>query len=1811
VNQSVSSVSREPIAIIGIGCRFPGASDPQAFWHLMYHGIDAIREVPADRYNIDAFYDPHPATPGKVMSRYGGFLEQVDQFDAEFFGVSPRKAAKTDPQHRLLMEVAWEAMEDAGLVPATMTEQEKLDIACFIGIMTSDYWDRQFRNVANLDLYAAIGSNRSGAAGHLSFSLDLKGTSFAIDAACSSSLVAVDQAVHTLRSGACTTALAGGVNIILNPDHTISFSQSRVMAADGHCKTFDAAADGYVRSEGAGIVVLKLLSRAQADGDRIYAVIRGSASSNDGRSDSFMTPNIKGQQAGLRKACLNAGVDPHSIDYVEAHGPGTQAGDPVEITALGNVLCQHRSEANPLLVGSVKTNIGHMESSAGVAGLIKAVLCLRHRVIPPNLHFHQPSPAIRWQDYALKIPTELTPWPSSSTPRRAVVCSYGITGTNTYVIVEEAPPLPAPQKQEPLPSTILLPLSARTPKALNDLARRYIEHLEKEEYVGQPLYDVCYTASTRRTHHEYRLAVVSSSKQDACEQLKAYLQGKTGLRLASGHIADNRARKMAWVFPGQGSQWLGMGRDLLEQESVFRTTIEHCDQLIRHYVGWSLIEQLQADEEQSRLHEINVVQPTLFAIEVALAALWRSWGIVPDAVIGHSMGEIAAAYVAGVLSLHDATWIICKRSELLLRTSGKGAMASVELTLEQATMLVSDYPGCVSVAVSNSPNSTVLSGDPDALTEILAVLEQQGIFGRLVKVDVASHSPQMDPLRDELLRLLECVKPHQNVIPIYSTVNGNIVNGSDCTAQYWANNLRQPVLFLATTQRLLEDGFTTFMEISPHPILVGALRQTIETSQQSGLILASMQRNEAGQATMLAALGQLYVQGYQCNWAALYLVKGQPVSLPAYPWQRQRYWDDKIDAPHASTRAVLQANGALIHPMLGSGTPAALHPPKTTLWTTTIAPSSFPFLDDHRIHGVSVLPGAAYIELALAAATEVFGAHHFEIEELQLQKALFFSKDLAPTLQVILMPEDGVMTLRFFSAQLGQQSQDASWVQHASARIRYLAEPLAQQGGQLPSSDQLQSQWTLAMEAPEYYADLRTHGTQYGPLFQGVTHVWRRPSEVLARISVPEAIQDDMAGYQIHPALMDAFLQGITPFLPRETCVPVAVKRIRFYRRPQPGHLLWTHARIQPHDHSDQGFLEGNVSLLDTQGHLLIEVQGLLVQSLESCTTHDFLRQRLHQLLYAIEWEQQDRRTAAEHEKLRKHWLIFSDRDGLGVQLAAHLRAKGAHCTLVIPSTVYQCISEQQYELSPTDPEQFHQIVKAWSAQYDEQTAGIVYLWGQQSASPVNEQSTLHMVYTDLEMTCIGLLYLLQALTAVKRATAPRLWLVTSGVHAIEGSDRTTGLSQAPLWGLGRVIVYEYQHLRCCLIDLDTMQAERRVDMLFNEIWSDDDADEVALRGERRYVARLTRRTLPDEWEQAEALFRVDGTYLVTGGLSGIGLRTAQWMVDQGARHLVLMGRRGATEEAQAPLQAMRARGAAVRVMQVDVAQELQLASALAQIRHEMPPLRGVFHSAVVLDDSILDRMTRERFLGVMPPKVDGPWNLHRLTLEDPLDYFVLFSSTASMIGSPGQGNYAAASVFMDTLAHYRRQQGYPALAINWGRWGEVGQATKEKRGERLDSRGSASMKPQEALAVLASLLRQSPPQVGVMSFNLRKWSQFYPNLIKSSLFTRLVEEAEVQEESEVSRLHVTRDQLCKLDGEQRQQVVAQYLSDQVARVLGHASLTLDAQQRINRLGIDSLMSVELKSRIASDLNVMIPTVTFLKGVTFEELIAQVLAQLV
>jgi acyl transferase domain-containing protein len=1818
----------EPIAIIGVGCRFPGANDPAAFWQLLRDGVDAISEVPADRFDQRAFYDPDPTTPGKMNTRWGGFLGQVDQFDANFFGISPREALRMDPQQRLLLEVTWEALQDAGQVPERLAGTQT---GVFIGIATNDYGRLQWNDLDRIDAYAGTGNAMSIAANRISYLFDFRGPSIALDTACSSSLVAVHLACRSLRAGESTLALAGGANLILSPAIAINFTKAGAMAPDGRCKAFDARANGYVRSEGAGVVVLKPLSKALADGDPIYAVIRGSAVNQDGRSNGLMAPNPRAQEAVLREAYRQAGVSPGKVQYVEAHGTGTFLGDPIEAQALGAVLGVERPPGRPCALGAVKTNIGHLEAAAGIAGLIKVALALRHREIPPSLHFETPNPLIPFDELPLRVQTALTPWPTESGPALAGVSAFGFGGTNAHVVLEEAPPaITGMADAERKIGIHLLPLSARTPEALQSLARAYQDYLVTPE-AASSLPDVCYTASVRLAHHDHRLAVTGNSPAQLTESLDAFLRGEARPGLSSGRNLSSRRRKLVFVFPGQGSQWFGMGRRLLEQEAVFREVIERCDQAMRPYGDWSLLAELTAtDAAQSRLNEVDIIQPALFAMQVALAALWRSWGIEPQAVVGHSLGEVAAAYIAGALSFEDAIRVVCHRSRLFKRTIGQGAMAAVDLSIEEARRVLVGFEDRVSIAASNGPTSTVLSGDPTALAAILDQLQNRDIFCRMVKVDFASHSPQMEPLRADLLQALAGLQARAESVPIYSTVTGQVSHGLEFDAPYWARNMREPVLFSTAVQRLVEDGHDIFLEISPHPILLSAMQQGFHHFGQEAAVLPSLRHEEDERTVLLGSLGALYTLGYPVDWNLIYPTGGRCVHLPSYPWQRERCWFEPSAEDTYAHREHVSRSGAGNHPLLGRHFTSP-HPAGTHFWETTLDRKFLPYLDDHCIQGVAVLPASAYMEMALAAAVEVFSAQSVVLKDIEFRKALFLPEGEIRTIQVILSQgADGAASFYIYSCAGVVAHSGKSWMLHATGKA------CLQQDDSIITPDaeqetltEIRTRCAEAISGQDYYRGLQESGIHYGPFFQSIAQLWRSNGEILADVQVPDGPEADFSGWQIHPAVLDAGLQVFGAAVAAEATesgrqgiyLPTRIDQFRMHGRP--GRHLWSHSRVL---HRDVDATTGDVQLLDEAGRVKVEIQGLRFEYLGEDAQRAAI-DNLDDWLYEFQWQPKER--AAEKlaaPAARASWLIFADSGGVGDALSVLLEARGERSILVAAGESYEQTDSEHYRIHPERPEDISRLFAAALGSDQPACRSVVHLWSLDAAHP--EETTVASLNAAQTLGCGSVLLLVQELARTESPDLPRLWLMTRGAQAVGENCSPLSVAQSPLWGLGRVIAQEHPTFWGGLVDLEPGASPRDAEagQVWKEISGADGEDQLAFRQGQRYVGRLVRQR-PSATQAIPFRWRTDASYLISGGLGDLGLLVARWMVEQGARRLILLGRTklpsrenwGSVETGSrlarqiTAIRELESAGACVHLAPVDVADEGELRGFLDAFRAEgWPPIRGVVHAAGVLQDGLLTQLDAAALTTVLRPKMMGGWLLHRLLQDDALDFFVLFSSAGSLLGQPGQGNYAAANAFLDALAHHRQAQGQPALSINWGAWAGEGFADSVG-GKRLAARlallGISSIAPTQALEILGRLLGQSATQVAAVPVNWKQYREFYPAGSSSPLLSELGrEEAEVSRPAD--RTSDRRDALLAAEPAERRQLLQSYLSEQVARALGLSPSKLDLQQPLSHLGLDSLMAVELKNRIAVDLKVNVPVVKFLQGFSVDQAVTQVLDQL-
>ena len=1650
--------TREAIAIVGIGCRYPGGvSGPGSFWLALRNELDAIGEIPSDRIDVAKYFDPRPATPGKMMTRWGGFLDQVDRFDASFFGISPREADRLDPQQRLLLEVAWEALEDAG------QSQERLsgsDGSVFIGMWLNDYESRMFADAAGVDFYMTTGSGRYSASGRLSYVFGLQGPSLTIDTACSSSLVAVHLACRSLWSGESSLALAGGANVILQPHISIAYSQSKMMAPDGRCKFGDASANGYVRSEGAGMVVLKPHLAALRDGDPIYALIQGSAVNNDGRSSGYMaTPARIGQEELLRRAYKDAGVSPGSVSYVEAHGTGTSAGDPVEVSALGSVISEGRSQGSVCYVGSVKTNFGHTEGAAGVAGLIKTALMLKHGKISASLHLKELNPAIPWETLPLSIPRELRDWPTSSAPLIAGVSAFGIAGTNAHVVLTEAP---AKESAEEAPQGLahghVLPLSAASTEGLAAVARAYILALENEGAAS--FTDICYTASLRRTHLEHRLALVATNRSEAAEALKAFLRGERLPGVYAERAKTDPPRKIVFVCPGQGSQWVGMSRQLLKTEGVFREALQKCDLAMRPFVDWSLLEQLNLDPESPgyRMTDVDVIQPSLVAVEIALSELWRSWGVQPAAVVGHSMGEVAAAFIAGVLSLEDAMRVVCTRSLLLKRVSGRGAMAVVALPMEQAQEVLKGRAAHVSVAVSNSPRSTVLSGDPGVIEEILDGLRAKDIFCRLVKVDVASHSPQMDQLTDELHCALKGLEACEAKLPIYSTVKAQRCDGASFDASYWVANLRRPVLFSKTVQQLAQEEHTVFVELSPHPILVSSIEESLDDLGREGYAVGSLEREKDEGTTLLSAVGRLYALGCPPDWSKFFPSGGKVVSLPSYPWQRQRFWWDAKPAEAEGTDGwarIVPGNGHKIHPLLGIRLPEVATMPGGKVWQNQLGPGFREHLRKDGFQGEGPLPEWVYAEMVSAAADEAFGERLLRIPAMSVAQPLVF-----------------------------------------------------------PAASELQMQLVLTESGRE----------------QGSFAIYTRGFDTRGS-GVGESWTENVSG------------------------------------------------KIEAGESDPDWF-------------------------------------------YDLEWKEKHRRAGNSEWSKRPagRWLIFADKCGLGASLAKLLESRGEECALVFAGETFRALGTKEFEVSPQKPEEFRRLFAKLPGCETESRLGVVYLgdlsgFGAGLDAETGAGLSLKSLEDSLALTSEGVLHLVQVLAQADSKDALRLWLVTRAAQVVEPTDgEQLSVAQSPIWGLGRVIALEQVELWGGLLDLAAQGKEASPEAtaaaLWEELQAGDGEDQVALRGGRRYVARLVK-SRPAVSTAKPFILQSDATFLVTGGLGGLGLRVARWLAEGGARNLVLTGRTGLPDRSTwavvptgteigrriAAVLAIERLGAHVHIVKADVADEGEMRLLLEELRRNHPQLRGVIHAAGTVSVHDLVELTAEELHGVLRSKVMGAWLLHELLPvgkgpEGGLDFFVLFSSGASVWGSQKLAHYAAANHFLDSLAGYRAARGLPVLSVNWGWWEGDGLVSGEL-GTLFEQVGLKGIPQAAALDALTYLLETGARQKIVANVDWERFGPIYEARRKRPLLEELIvrekseAKTEAAKEQEVSRLL---QDVQQAPAGEKQAILYRHIRELVAGILGFASPDkVDPKQGFFKMGMDSIMTVQLRNRLEASLGFTLP----------------------
>ena len=2092
---NAADASGEEIAIVGMSCRFPLANDIDEFWSNLCAGVDAVTDIPPDRWDRDALYDENPLALGKMNTRRGGFIRDVELFDRKFFNVPAREATRMDPAHRLLLHVSWEAFEDAGIAPSAVDGRR---VGVFVGISGSDYAQLQFGDDLLSDPYAGVGCALTNSASRISHFLNLRGPALAVDTACSSSLSALHLACQAIRSGDCEMALAGGVNIILSPTITMSLSKAGMMAPDGRCKAFDKSADGYVRSEGVGVVLVKSLKRALADGDHIHAVIRGSASNQDGRSSGISAPNGEAQQRVVMAACESARLLPGQLDYIEAHGTGTAVGDPIEVNALGEVLKIGAEPGKRFAIGSVKTAIGHAESAAGMASVIKAALVAQHRLVPPNLHFIDPNPLIPFDQHNIDVQRELAPLGEAGTPVRVGVNSFGIGGTNVHVGLEQPPARqrPAVDGVAPARRPMLLPLSAKGERALKANARAVRDFL-REAPEGVRVEDLCYSLSACRQMLDNRVVVIGSNVTELTAALESVVEGGYHVDVVASHGMRDAAGqgRVAFVFSGQGTQWWGMGRALMRAEPVYREAIERCDAALQPHTGWSLIELLDAPESASRLNETVHAQPALFALQYSLCALLQSWRITPDAVVGHSLGEVAAACMAGALSLEDACRLIAIRGRLMQEVTGQGLMASLELSRADALRELEPYAGRLTIAASNGPATTVVSGDTESLHALIADLNSRGIDSVALPVSYAFHSHQMEETKRELVGQLAFLTPTAPALPFASTVTGRWVNaGAMLDAVYWGDNVREEVRFVDAIETLASDGYCTFVEIGPHPTLAGLVRRTLR--EQRVDVLPTLEREIDDQRAMVKCVAGLHVLQHPPSWQAFYPGATYVRGLPHYQWDSQRYW---MDAPHHEAR-----NRISTHPLVTVRMPTAL-----ATWASHLDINVNPYLHGVRIRGKQRLCTGLLLELAGEAGSRELGARP-EFADIELAGPVgVLDSGLLPSLQASVGRDaSGSLRPMVHAQSDASRGKAESWYQRLECRV---VEPRRASRPRNFDPSLLTSRYGAPLPAAEVYRKLSEVGVEYDRSCQVATQIWMDDESAVVELNPAPWSAPGAERYFLHPLVFEAVEQAARLASgSRGAQGDVrAIRRIRHFGSVQD--VVLAFARCRGADQAS-AVCASDVWLLDAAGNVVVAIEGLTLVADSRIAEVDSSALDSNQWRYRASWKPDPMTEGVSLGLDRGAWLVVADAAGSGVRLADSLAAAGQKVVLARPGRHYTQEGDR-LSLNPGSVADLERALNECFTARGLVCRGVVHLGAMDCTGDESEDRAR------AKQAAFSLVCVLQAITRAELVQPPRLWVATRGAQSVLPEESPAHLGQALVWGSMRSITIEHAELRCSRIDLDPTDADQRVDPLMQELLADRVPDQVAIRGEQRYVLQLNREAPPealdslvsrhgllvddaetcvpanlatprrrlasgevelrvleadvsgwsrevladegvrlqpvmrqlvgrvvrighgvsglaegdrvfalsdsplashevvpasvvvpwpevmsacgavasiragvaslmamreiadvrrgtlvllrledpahgavaiqvakalgakvfvaissahhseltalrpehvfdetepsvfedvramsggqgvdvlinfarnlgdsscafalrplgrcvdlaastpaevgllhsrlpanvsfhpldlaarlaDQPDEAKALladvveqvrggilrphdctpldldaliraaerpyepvgvvqlsepadaaadhlavpYRPDGTYLITGGLGGLGLKIAERIVQDGGRHLVLLGRREPSLAAVDALAALEAQGATCRTFAIDVADEGAVARMLEAVRASMPPLAGIFHAAGVLDNGLASLMDESQFDSVMPSKVDGAWHLDALTRDDTLDFFVLFSSLASMIGSPGQSNYAGANAYLEALAARRVAEGRHGLAIAWGPWAEAGMAADGLNLLRLEHHGVGMIPLDEGLDVLGALvLERAQGTLGVMPISWPVWAQSLGHLARTPYFSAVVPEADTGAAT-YGRLTVA--VLSSMPVEQRVERIqdAILLSLCQAMMLDAASVEPDVP--LTALGLDSIVALELKGRIESQVDVVVRTGALIGG---------------
>jgi acyl transferase domain-containing protein/acyl carrier protein len=1784
---------KEPIAIVGMACRFPNALDYRQYWDNLIQGVDCISEVPAQRWDWrDYWGDPH-TEKNKTHSRWGGFIQDVDKFDAAFFGISPREAQHMDPQQRLMLELSWSCLEDAGYAPLDLSGRA---IGVFIGTFNYDYKELQAKYALRVEGHSSTGTSNAIIPNRLSYFFDFHGPSIPIDTACSSSLVAIHQAVTAIQMGECEAALVGGVNILATPTASISFSKLRMLSPTGRCRSFDASCDGFVRGEGAGLVFLKPLTMALEDHDCIYGVIKGVAINHGGRARTLTAPTASAQARVISEAFARADVAPATVSYIEAHGTGTPKGDPIEVEGLKQAFGNDLKPQTPFCgLGSVKTNIGHLEAAAGIAGLIKVLLAMQHGILPNTQHFNQLNPRIDLEQSPFYIVDKNRQWTplkdanGQTLPLRAGISSFGYGGANAHILVEQAPVRESLAAAKTSPPHQLLTLSANSIRSLSAMARHYVTSIEARP---EDFSDICYSANTTRSQLTEHLAVIGESPQGVCESLQNFAaEGQADANVIRG--GSRAVKRIAFVYTGQGAQYPGMSRELFDTQPVFRQALTNCDKILREYLDKPLLP-LLFDSPQAVMDQTAYTQPTLFALEYALTELWKSWGIVPDVVFGHSVGAYVAACVAGVLSLEQSLQLIAKRGQLMQSLPAGGAMAAVSISEDVLHSVLSLDAFDLDIAAINGPESLVLTGQTEPLAAAAEILQAKNISVKPLAVSHAFHSRLMEPIQAEFLSIANELEFKQPKIKIVSDVSGAVAGREIISAQYWADHVRQTVQFQRGMQTIAEQGIEIFLEIGPAAKLINMARRFMP----QGLWLASLNAQVAPSRQMLESLAGLYCAGIAIDFKTFYQpFSHNKVNLPLYVFDRQSYW---IDKPSNVARAEPHAGE---HPLLGCS--ITLAGSTIDYYESHLDPDNPKYLQDHRVMSHTVIPGAAYVELALAAAQPYKTKQTItELQQVVFHKPLIVRENTRVQTVLREVDEQGQ---RYFEVWSVSDDKVLTPCKHASGKIRFSSTSASTSVSDIPVLSAMD-----VIEPSDHYHQWSQLGLQYGEYFQSIKSVQKRGNSVLAEVCLPQSLSLSHSDI-LHPVLLDGVFQTLLPLLEKESFndgvlpLPVRIGAMTVVGK-LPNHFKVKAQRLPTDPSGDIYHCRFRIESL--QGALLVYIEDMqfkrvILQS-DGVTLHAKQDTFAH-FFYSNQWHPRSRLPIDNNAGSDSTTLlvVYSKPNQHLAQAIDNAYSNQSVIHAVFGEKTQQ-LDRHRWEIQPVDESAFRTLVGV------EKQIDSVYFLGGFYPNKNNEVTDLAMLERLQLEGVMNLFRLIKALIAERRGqTALRLKLLTYRSCAVTG-DESINPWGASLHGLAKVFAQEFPRVKSICIDLDCIDLDcneldytgQYLPTVIEEPARSDGAV-VAVRNGERHVQTLEPVQLAETRPESLPL-RTKGVYLILGGASGIGLALSRYLAKHYQATLIWVGRSTLDSQKQELIDSLAESGGQVIYHRADGCDLDAMQSVVKATVEAFGSIHGVVHSAMALHDQSLGQMTEDRFRQGLAPKIQASWVLHQASKDQSLDFMLLFSSILSLLGSKGQANYVAGCAFKDAFGHFlKNNYGIPVQIINWGYWGNVGAVSSEDYQSRMAARGLQAIEQSQGIEAMVRVLASPLTQVISAKVDRGLLDSMDPDAIDRKPVSTLKPKTGAALSKIEAELN-TADRETLLDD------LLDYMRENVAAIMHVDRKQLDTPTRsfdqflLSEVGLDSLTAMDLHNRIRTDLNVAVPAETLI-GTTRTQQIVEVI----